>query len=73
MADKSSPVDFHTFGQRLWDIANVFRDDTLKTTEYLEAFSYFLFQVVGRTGRRRGSRRMDRPLARGVAGDRIRH
>jgi len=43
MADKSSPVDFHTFGQRLWDIANVFRDDTLKTTEYLEEFSYFLF------------------------------
>jgi type I restriction enzyme M protein len=43
MADKSSPVDFHTFGRRLWDIANVFRDDTLKTTEYLEEFSYFLF------------------------------
>lgn len=43
MADKPSPVDFHTFGQRLWDIANVFRDDTLKTTEYLEEFSYFLF------------------------------
>jgi type I restriction enzyme M protein len=43
MVDKFSPVDFHTFGQRLWDIANVFRDDTLKTTEYLEEFSYFLF------------------------------
>lgn len=43
MADEANVIDFHSFGQRLWDIANVFRDDTLKTTEYLEEFSYFLF------------------------------
>jgi hypothetical protein len=43
MTSKPAPIDFHTFGQRLWNIANVFRDDTLKTTEYLEEFSYFLF------------------------------
>jgi len=43
MANNATTVDFHTFGDRLWQIANVFRDDTLKTTEYLEEFSYFLF------------------------------
>jgi type I restriction enzyme M protein len=43
MADQAKVIDFHSFGQRLWNIANVFRDDTLKTTEYLEEFSYFLF------------------------------
>lgn len=36
-------VDFHSLGDKLWSIANIFRDDTLKTTEYLEEFSYFLF------------------------------
>jgi len=36
-------VDFHKLGDELWNIANIFRDDTLKTTEYLEEFSYFLF------------------------------
>jgi len=36
-------VDFHKLGNELWNIANIFRDDTLKTTEYLEEFSYFLF------------------------------
>ena len=36
-------IEFNEFGTKLWDIANVFRDDTLKTTEYLEEFSYFLF------------------------------
>lgn len=36
-------VDFHKLGDELWSIANIFRDDTLKTTEYLEEFSYFLF------------------------------
>ena len=36
-------VDFHKLGNELWSIANIFRDDTLKTTEYLEEFSYFLF------------------------------
>lgn len=43
MANSSSSLDFNSFGDRLWQIANVFRDDTLKTTEYLEEFSYFLF------------------------------
>lgn len=36
-------VDFKSFGENLWKIADVFRDDTLKTTEYLEEFSYFFF------------------------------
>ena len=31
-------LDFQSFGEELWRIANVFRDDTLKTTEYLEEF-----------------------------------
>src|SRR5258708_22878593 len=39
----SRMLDFNTFGDTLWRIANVFRDDTLKTTEYLEEFSYFFF------------------------------
>ncbi len=39
----SRVLDFNTFGDTLWRIANVFRDDTLKTTEYLEEFSYFFF------------------------------
>lgn len=43
MQPKLPSIDFHTFGERLWRIADVFRDDTLKTTEYLEEFSYFLF------------------------------
>lgn len=41
--NKNNKVDFHKLGSELWDIANIFRDDTLKTTEYLEEFSYFLF------------------------------
>ncbi|MBI1878385.1 MAG: N-6 DNA methylase [Chloroflexi bacterium] len=36
-------LDFSSFGEALWRIADVFRDDTLKTTEYLEEFSYFFF------------------------------
>ncbi len=39
----ANKVDFYTLGNKLWNIANIFRDDTLKTTEYLEEFSYFLF------------------------------
>ena len=39
----SKSLDFQSFGEELWRIANVFRDDTLKTTEYLEEFSYFFF------------------------------
>lgn len=41
--NNNNKVDFHRLGSELWDIANIFRDDTLKTTEYLEEFSYFLF------------------------------
>ncbi len=40
---ENNKVDFHQLGNKLWNIANIFRDDTLKTTEYLEEFSYFLF------------------------------
>jgi len=36
-------VDFHKFGDELWNIANVLRADIVKVTEYLEEFSYFLF------------------------------
>ena len=39
----NNKVGFYRLGNRLWSIANIFRDDTLKTTEYLEEFSYFLF------------------------------
>ncbi len=35
--------DFNQFGDELWDIANVFRDDALHATERLETFSLFLF------------------------------
>lgn len=40
---KTRILDFQSFGENLWRIADVFRDDTLKTTEYLEEFSYFFF------------------------------
>lgn len=36
-------VDFHKFGDELWNIANILRADIAKATEYLEEFSYFLF------------------------------
>jgi len=35
--------DFKQFGEELWEIANVFRDDALHATERLETFSLFLF------------------------------
>lgn len=35
--------DFNQFGEELWQIANVFRDDALHATERLETFSMFLF------------------------------
>jgi len=35
--------DFNQFGQELWEVANVFRDDALHATERLETFSLFLF------------------------------
>lgn len=39
----SRTPDFNQFGDDLWDIANVFRDDALHATERLETFSLFLF------------------------------
>lgn len=36
-------LDFNQFGDALWEIANVFRDDALHATERLETFSLFLF------------------------------
>ena len=35
--------DFNQFGEELWEIANVFRDDALHATDRLETFSLFLF------------------------------
>lgn len=35
--------DFNQFGEELWGIANIFRDDALHATERLETFSLFLF------------------------------
>jgi len=35
--------DFNKFGDELWDIANVFRDDAVHATDRLEIFSLFLF------------------------------
>lgn len=35
--------DFNQFGEALWEVANVFRDDALHATERLETFSLFLF------------------------------
>lgn len=35
--------DFNQFGNELWDVANIFRDDALHATERLETFSLFLF------------------------------
>lgn len=39
----ASIPDFNQFGEELWEIANVFRDDALHATERLETFSLFLF------------------------------
>jgi type I restriction enzyme M protein len=39
----SNTPDFNQFGEELWEIANVFRDDALHATERLETFSLFLF------------------------------
>jgi type I restriction enzyme M protein len=36
-------LDFNQFGEALWEVANVFRDDALHATERLETFSLFLF------------------------------
>ncbi len=39
----SNTPDFNQFGEELWEIANVFRDDALHAIERLETFSLFLF------------------------------
>jgi type I restriction enzyme M protein len=39
----ANALDFNQFGEELWEIANVFRDDALHATERLETFSLFLF------------------------------
>ncbi|HYC50980.1 MAG TPA: N-6 DNA methylase [Gemmatimonadaceae bacterium] len=39
----SATNQFNQFGEELWEIANVFRDDALHATERLETFSLFLF------------------------------
>lgn len=42
--DKQTAQDiFNQFGDQLWDVANVMRDDALHSTERLEIFSLFLF------------------------------
>jgi len=41
--ENEKKIDLYKLGNELCSIANIFRDDTLKTTEYLEEFSYFLF------------------------------
>jgi type I restriction enzyme M protein len=39
----ASTPSFNQFGDELWEIANVFRDDALHATEWLETFSLLLF------------------------------
>lgn len=39
----SKTPSFNQFGDQLWEVANVFRDDALHATERLETFSLFLF------------------------------
>lgn len=39
----SNTSHFNQFGEELWEIANVFRDDALHATERLETLSLFLF------------------------------
>jgi len=36
-------TDFNQFGKKLWDIANILRDDAVHATDRLEIFSLFLF------------------------------
>ncbi|MBW4693867.1 MAG: type I restriction-modification system subunit M N-terminal domain-containing protein [Lyngbya sp. HA4199-MV5] len=38
-----TPPDFNQFGDELWEIANVFRDDAIVSIDRLEIFSLFLF------------------------------
>ena len=38
--------DFNQFGEELWEVANIFRDDALHATERLETFSLFLFMKL---------------------------
>lgn len=39
----TTTLDFNRFGEKLWEITNVFQDDALHATERLETFSLFLF------------------------------
>jgi len=39
----SRAPDFNQFGEELWDIANILRDDAVHATDRLEIFSLFLF------------------------------
>jgi len=36
-------VNWNSFGDELWNIADIFRSDIVKPTEYLEEFSYLFF------------------------------
>ena len=35
--------NIHDFGNRLWDIAKILRQEGLPSWQYVEEFSYFLF------------------------------
>ncbi|MCY0850179.1 type I restriction-modification system subunit M [Sulfuracidifex metallicus] len=40
---QAKEVDWNSFGDELWNIADIFRSDIVKPTEYLEEFSYLFF------------------------------
>jgi len=40
---QAKEVDWNSFGNELWSIADIFRSDIVKPTEYLEEFSYLFF------------------------------
>lgn len=37
------PPDFNQFGDDLWEVANILRDDAVHSVDRLEIFSLFLF------------------------------
>ena len=41
--EQTKELDWNSFGDELWNIANIFRGDSVKPTEYLEEFSYLFF------------------------------
>jgi type I restriction enzyme M protein len=55
--------DFNQFGEELWEIANVFRDDAFHATERLETFSLFLFLKLWDEMALEKEEALDRPLA----------